>query len=86
MLDGKERGVFPIVVTEEIYRRSNGDRWTLIRDQITGRQFVRHEANLSSGGRVTDTDVDAFLNEAGSGPEYAALRRILDRPRGQLSC
>jgi len=68
-----------MVVTQEIYRSSNGDRWTLIRDSSSRRLFVRHEANLSSGGRVTDTDVDAFLSVAGSGPEYAALRRIFDR-------
>jgi hypothetical protein len=64
--------------TENIYRSSNGDRWTLIRDTGSRRIFVRHEANQSSGGRVTDTDVDEFLSVAGSGPEYAALRRILD--------
>src|SRR5262249_9720108 len=55
-----------------IYRSSNGDRWRLIREN--GRVFVRHEANSSSGGSVTDTDVDEFLSVGGSGPEYAALR------------
>jgi hypothetical protein len=64
---------------QEIYRSSNGDRWTLIRDSTAGRLFVRHEANPSSGGQVTDTDVDAFLSVAGSGPEFAALRRLLGR-------
>jgi hypothetical protein len=66
---------------QEIYRSSNGDRWTLIRDTTSGRLFVRHEANPSSGGHVTDIDVDAFLSVAGSGPEFAALRRLLNRPR-----
>jgi hypothetical protein len=28
----------------------------------------------------TDTDVDAFLRVAGSGPEFAALRRLPNRP------
>ncbi len=65
---------------EEIYRSSNGDRWTLIRDTNTGRLLVRHEANPSSGGQVTDTDADAFLSVAGSGPEFVALRRLLARP------
>ena len=64
---------------QEIYRSSNGDRWTLIRDVSAGRVFVRHEPNSSSGGQVTDTDVDAFLSVAGSGPEFAALRRLLDK-------
>jgi hypothetical protein len=67
-------------VAEEIYRSSNGDRWTLIRDTNTGHRLVRHEANPSSGGQVTDTDVDAFLSVAGSGPEFAALRRLLNKP------
>jgi hypothetical protein len=66
-------------VAQEIYRSSNGDRWTLIRDTTSGRFFVRHEANPSSGGQVTDTDVDPFLSVAGSGPEFAALRRLLDK-------
>jgi hypothetical protein len=68
------------VSTEYVYRSSNGDRWQLMRDSINGREFVRHEANPSSGGSVTDTDVDEFLSVGGSGPEYAVLRRILDRP------
>jgi hypothetical protein len=38
------------------YGSSNGGRWTLIRDNSSRRLFVRHEANPSSGGRVTDTD------------------------------
>jgi hypothetical protein len=31
--------------TEEIYRSSNGDRWTLIRDLSSGRLSVRHKAS-----------------------------------------
>jgi hypothetical protein len=64
----------------DIYRNSNGDRWTLIRDASAGRLFVRHEPNPSSGGRVTDTDVEEFLSVAGSGPEFVALRGLLDKP------
>lgn len=62
--------------TQEIYRSSNGDRWYLIRDQ-SGRRLVRHEANASSGGQVTDTEVEAFLRSSGSGPEAEALRQML---------
>jgi hypothetical protein len=65
---------------EEIYRSANGDRWTLIRDANSGRPSVRHEANPSSGGHVMEMDVEAFLSIGGSGPEFAALRRLLDRP------
>ena len=66
--------------SENIYRCSNGDRWILIRDTSTGRVTVRHEPNPSSGGRVTDMDVEEFLSVDGPGPEFAALRRILARP------
>jgi hypothetical protein len=65
---------------ENIYRSSNGDLWTLIRDSSTGRVTVRHEPNPSSGGRATDMDVEEFLSVDGPGPEFAALRRILARP------
>ncbi len=62
-----------------IYRSSNGDRWELLRDTETGAVVVRHTPNPASGGRATDTSVDDFLSVDGSGPEYAALRRLLNR-------
>jgi hypothetical protein len=64
---------------KDFYRSSNGDRWQLIRDTTLGRSFVRHEPNLSSGGRVTDTEVDEFLARTGSSPENLALRALLDK-------
>ena len=67
------------ITTDDFYRSSNGDRWQLIRDTASGRSFVRHEPNLSSGGRTTDTDVDEFLNRTGSSPENLALRALLDK-------
>src|SRR5437667_77084 len=45
----------------------------------SGRSFVRHEPNLLSGGRATDTDVEEFLNRTGSSPENLALRALLDK-------
>lgn len=63
----------------DLYRSANGDLWRLIRDGATGRVFVRHEANAPSGGQVTDTEVKAFLRMGGSGPEHAALRRLVDK-------
>jgi hypothetical protein len=68
------------ITTEDFYRSSNGDRWQLIRDSASGRSFVRHEPNLSSGGRITDTEVDDFLNRTGSSPENLALRALLNKP------
>lgn len=73
------------ILVEDIYRSSNGDRWRLIRDTGLGRSFVRHEANASSGGQVTDTRVEDFLSINGSGPEHIALRRMLDGGGKELS-
>jgi len=67
------------ITAEDFYRSSNGDRWQLIRDIASGHTFVRHEPNLSSGGRTTDTDVEEFLNRTGSSPENLALRALLDK-------
>jgi len=69
-------------VSEDIYRSSNGDQWRLVRDVGTGRRFVRHEPNLSSGGHVTDIDVEDFLSIDGSGPEFVALRRMIRDQEG----
>jgi hypothetical protein len=70
------------LTAEDFYRSSNGDRWQLIRDTAFGRSFVRHEPNLASGGRITDTDVEEFLNRTGTSPENIALRALLDKHRG----
>ena len=67
------------LTTDDFYRSTNGDRWQLIRDTASGRSFVRHEPNLSSGGRTTDTGVEEFLNRTGSSPENLALRALLDQ-------
>jgi hypothetical protein len=61
-----------------LYRSSNGDLWRLMHDRESGRRFVRHEANPSSGGHVSDIELSDFLTTEGSGPEYTALRRLLD--------
>jgi hypothetical protein len=62
----------------DVYRSSNGDRWRLITDTVSGRRVVRHEPNLASGGQITETPVEEFLAVNGPGPEYEALRRLLD--------
>lgn len=72
-----------------LYRSSNGDCWRLISDAASGRTFVRHEPNVASGGRITETDVEEFLEIGGSGPEFVALRRLQrgkrDIPLGEAS-
>ena len=62
-------------MSDKIYRSANGDRWLLIRE----RNVVRHEPNLTSGGRVTETAVEEFLERTGSSPENQALRAMLER-------
>jgi hypothetical protein len=61
----------------DIYGSQSGDRWKLIRDDVSGQTLVRHEANQSSGGHRTDLEVNDFLSQAGPRPEYAALRRLM---------
>jgi hypothetical protein len=73
---------FMAVTTKDFYRSSNGDRWRLVHDSASGRSLVRHEPNLSSGGRTTDTDVEEFLSRTGSSPENLALRALLDKQGG----
>ncbi len=66
--------------SEDIYKSQNGDTWRLIRDAASGRTYVRHEANPSSGGHVTEVEVHEFLSRGGPGPEYAAIRELLGPP------
>jgi hypothetical protein len=65
---------------QDFYRSSNGDRWQLVHDTESGRSFVRHEPNLASGGRVTETEVEEFLERTGTSPENLALRALLEKP------
>ncbi len=61
----------------ELHTSENGDRWSLARDTRTGRIFVRHEANLASGGNVSDTELSAFFGQSGLGPEKQELLRLI---------
>jgi hypothetical protein len=64
-----------MVQTRELYSSANGDRWSLARDPGSGRVFVRHEPDPSSGGRTSDSEVGAFLSRDAHGPEHEALPR-----------
>jgi hypothetical protein len=57
--------------------RFSQSRWFLARDPETGRLFVRHEANIPSGGQVTDLDIGAFLSGGQRNPEHQALLRLI---------
>lgn len=65
------------VQTRELYRSSNGDRWCLAREVESGRVFVIHEPNLSSGGKDTAVDIGTFLSRGGFGPEKQELLRLI---------
>lgn len=67
------------ILTADFYHSSNGDRWQLVRDTDTDRRIVRHEPNISSGGRVTDTPVEEWLDRTGTSPENLALRELLEK-------
>jgi hypothetical protein len=66
--------------TKLLYSSENGDRWLLVREFGTDRAFVRHEADLASGGRRTDMEMAEFLVTGQAGPEHVALRRLVGKP------
>ena len=59
----------------KLYESPSGDRWYLIRDP-SGEVFVRHEANVASGGHVEHVEVGPFLS-SGEGPEQQELLRLI---------
>ena len=61
----------------ELYSSPNGDRWFLRRDPATGNVLIRHEANIPSGGQVTDIDIGVFLSGPGKNPEHQALLHLI---------
>jgi hypothetical protein len=63
-------------VQTEIYQSENGDRWFLCRDGDV-RVYIKHEANLASGGAVTAIELRDFLRPGRAGPEHQALVRLI---------
>ena len=63
--------------SRELYASPNGDRWCLVHSPESGRVFVRHEPNRPSGGRVSHTEIGAFLSDGAHGPEHQALLRLI---------
>jgi len=59
----------------KLYEISSGDRWYLIADP-SGAVFIRHEANVTSGGHVEHEDIVAFLSR-GEGLEQQELLRLI---------
>ncbi len=62
--------------SREIYRASNGDRWSLARDPASGEVCIRHDGNLSSGAHVSFIGIGAFLCR-GQGPEQQELLQLI---------
>ena len=62
---------------KELYRSPNGDKWFLSGDPATGTAFVRHEANVPSGGHVTEMDIATFLSSGQRNPEHQALLHLI---------
>jgi hypothetical protein len=65
----------------KLYESPNGDRWYLIQEPY-GDLFVRHEANVASGGHVEHIEIADFLN-SGQGPEQQELLRSIGRDCGK---
>ena len=61
----------------ELYSSPNGDKWFLSDDPATGNVFIRHEANIPSGGHVTEMDIATFLSSGQRNPEHQALLHLL---------
>jgi hypothetical protein len=66
----------PTMNIRELYHSPNGDRWYLARDPDAGRVFVKHQANMASGGHIAEIEIGAFLNQ-GNGPEHQELLRLI---------
>jgi hypothetical protein len=61
----------------ELYHSSNGDRWYLVCESGSDRVFIKHEPNVSSGGRATEIEIGAFLKRGDQGPEHQELLRLI---------
>ena len=62
--------------TRELYRSANGDRWSLVRDDV-GQVSILHEPNAASGGRPSRLGVGSFLAQDHPGPQHAEMIRLI---------
>ena len=60
----------------QFHTSSNGDRWLLARNE-SSEGFVRHEANSSSGGSLSNIAISKFLDGNADSPECKALLRLI---------
>ena len=66
-----------MVETRELYSSANGDRWHLAREAGSGRVYVLHQPNASSGGRPSEIELGEFLRRDRGGPEHRELLRLI---------
>ena len=66
-----------MVRTRGLHSSADGHRCYLARDPGSGRVFIRHEPDASSGGRRADIEVGAFLSRDAHGPEHGELLRLI---------
>src|SRR5262249_38270865 len=72
--------------SRELYRSApDGDRWSLVRETQSGRVFIEHEPNASSGGKASRIDVADFLARSAHGPEHQALLRLIGTLVGEAT-
>jgi hypothetical protein len=68
----------------QLYASPNGDVWSVGRDD-TGRLWVEHAPNKSSGGTTSLLDVSAFLTpRENHGPQHQALLQLLGSEGARL--
>lgn len=60
---------------------SNGDRWSLEHNRVSGETVVIHEGNGPSGGQITRTPVSDFLARNVGKPEHDSLVQLLGQTR-----
>ncbi|MDB5409586.1 MAG: hypothetical protein JWL84_4498 [Rhodospirillales bacterium] len=63
--------------TREIYASSNGDRWSVGTGSDSGRVFIKHEANVPSGGHTTEFEIEEFLKGPPGSPEHQAVMQLV---------
>lgn len=64
--------------SREIYRSApNGDQWFLMREAESGRVFVEHKPNVSSGGQTSQMEIGDFLGHGRNGAEHQALLHLI---------
>jgi len=61
----------------ELYTSPNGDRSSLCDDPDTGNVFIKHQANIPSGGQLSDLAIGAFLSRGELHPERHALLELI---------